>query len=113
MELRVRHTGHVAVVDVAGKIAIDNGDAVFREGVLELLKNEQKHILLNLEKVAYMDSAGLGELGACYKRAEELEAKVKLLTPSGKVCEVLRMVRFDELFEIYNDEKEALVSYST
>ena len=112
MELRVRHTGHVTVVDVAGKIAIGNGDAMFRERMLELLENKQKHILLNLEKVSYVDSAGLGELGACHKRAEERDAKVKLLMPSEKVCEVLRVVKFDEVFEIYRDETGALSSFA-
>ena len=113
MELRVRHTGHVAVVDVAGKITIGNGDAVFRERVLELLENEQKHILLNLEKVSYMDSGGIVGLIACYKHAKEKRGFIKLLNPSRRVHDLLEVTGLKQVFETFNDEDEALDSFGS
>ena len=84
---------------------------MLRERVNELLDGGQQHILLNLEKVGYMDSAGIGELVACYKRAKEKEGEVKLLNPSGKVFDLLQLTKLEEVFETYRDEKEALVSF--
>jgi len=69
------------------------------------------HILLNLEKVSYMDSAGIGELVACYKRSKEKGGNVKLLNPSGKVYDLLSLTKLEEVFETFKDEKEALVSF--
>ena len=112
MKTNVREIGHVTVLDLSGKITIGEGDVVLREKVNELLDADHKSILLNLEKVSYMDSAGIGELVACYKRAKEKEGTVKLLNPSGKVYDLLQLTKLAEVFEIYRDEKEALTTFS-
>jgi len=111
MKINVRQIGHVSVADISGKITIGEGDVLLREKVNELLDNGEKHVLLNLEKVSYMDSAGIGELVACYKRAKEKEGIVKLLNPSGKVYDLLQLTKLEEVFETYRDESEALVSF--
>jgi anti-sigma B factor antagonist len=107
----VRKIGRVAVVDLSGHVTIGEGDVVLKEKVDELLDEGQKQILLNLEKVKYMDSAGLGELVACLKRARERGGTVKLLNPSMKVADLLQLTKLEEVFDTYRDEKEALVSF--
>ena len=111
MKSNVRQIGHVSVVDLSGKITIGEGDVALRNAVQEILDAGNQHILLNLEKVSYMDSAGIGELVACYKRAKEKGGSVKLLNPSGKVYDLLQLTKLEEVFETYKDEKEALVSF--
>lgn len=111
MKASIRNVGHVAIVDLSGKITIGEGDIVLREKVNELLDGGNQHILLNLEKVSYMDSAGIGELVACYKRAKEKTGTVKLLNPSGKVFDLLQLTKLEEVFETFTDEGEALVSF--
>jgi anti-sigma B factor antagonist len=111
MKANVRQIGHVSVVDLSGKITIGEGDVALRNAVQELLDNGNSHILLNLEKVSYMDSAGIGELVACYKRSKEKDGSVKLLNPSGKVYDLLSLTKLEEVFDTFTDEKEALVSY--
>ena len=111
MKATVRKLGRVAVVDISGKITIGEGDVMLREKVTELLDAGETRILLNLEKVKYMDSAGIGELVACYKRAKEKEGTVKLLNPSGKVYDLLQLTKLEEVFDTYRDEGEALGSF--
>lgn len=111
MKVVVRKIGHVAVLDLSGKITIGEGDVVLRQRVQEILDSGEKNILLNLEKVSYMDSAGIGELVACYKRSKEKGGTVKLLKPSGKVLDLLQLTKLEEVFDTYKDEKEALVSF--
>ena len=111
MKTKVRNVGNVAVVDLTGKITIGEGDVVLREEVNKLLETDTKSILLNLNGVTYMDSAGIGELVACYKRAAETGAKLKLLNPSGRVSDLLSLTKLQQVFDIYNDEKDALVSF--
>jgi anti-sigma B factor antagonist len=111
MKSNVRQIGHVSVVDLSGKITIGEGDVALRNVVQEILDAGNQHILLNLEKVSYMDSAGIGELVACYKRAKEKEGSVKLLNPSGKVYDLLSLTKLEEVFATFKDEKEALVSF--
>ena len=111
MKATVRKLGRVAVLDIAGKITIGEGDVLLREKVQELLDAGETRILLNLEKVKYMDSAGIGELVACYKRAKEKEGTVKLLNPSGKVYDLLQLTKLEEVFDTFRDEGEALGSF--
>jgi anti-sigma B factor antagonist len=111
MKATVREIGVVSVVDLNGKITIGEGDVLLREKVNELLDQGRSKILLNLEKVKYMDSAGIGELVACYKRAKEKDGTVKLLNPSGKVYDLLQLTKLEEVFDTYRDEKEALVTF--
>ena len=111
MKATVRQIGRVSVVDLSGKITIGEGDVILRERVTELLDGGNQNLLLNLEKVGYMDSAGIGELVACYKRAKEKDGTVKLLNPSGKVYDLLQLTKLEEVFETYRDEGEALGSF--
>ena len=111
MKAKVRQIGKVAVVDLSGKITIGAGDVQLRESVVELLEKGDRNILLNLERVSYMDSAGIGELVACYKRAKEREGVVKLVNPTGKVYDLLQLTKLEEIFDVYRDEKEALVAF--
>jgi len=111
MKVNIRQEGEVSVVDLSGKITIGEGDVVLREKVQDLLDFDQKKILLNLEKVSYMDSAGIGELVACYKRAKEKEGTVKLLNPSGKVYDLLQLTKLEDVFDTFKNEKEAIDSF--
>jgi len=111
MKTKVRAIGKVSILDLSGKITIGEGDVIPREEVNKLLEADRKNILLNLDKVTYMDSAGIGELVACFKRASEAGAKLKLLNPSGRVSDLLSLTKLQQVFEIYAEEKEALVSF--
>lgn len=111
MKATIRKLGKVSVLDISGKITIGEGDVLLREKVNELLEAGENRILLNLEKVKYMDSAGIGELVACYKRAKEKAGTVKLLNPSGKVYDLLQLTKLEEVFDTYRDEGEALGSF--
>jgi anti-sigma B factor antagonist len=111
LKITIREVGHVSIVDLSGKITIGEGDSLLRERVTEILESGKKNILLNLERVSYMDSAGIGELVACFKRAREKGGIVKLLRPVGKVMDLLVLTKLEEVFENFQDEQTALVSY--
>ena len=111
MKAKVRHIGTVIVVDLSGKITIGSGDVVLRETVQRLFDEGHKHILLNLGGVSYMDSAGIGELVACHKRALEKNGALKLLNPSGKVFDLLQLTKLDEVFDMHKEENAAVASF--
>ena len=111
MKVNVRSEGEVSVVDLSGKITIGEGDVVLRETVETLLKEGRSKIVLNLSRISYMDSAGIGELVACYKRSREKGGQLKLLNPSGKVYDLLQLTKLEEIFETFRDEGEAIQSF--
>jgi len=113
MKVNTREIGKVTVIDLNGKITIGKGDLVLREAVENVLTTGKRRILLNLAKVNYMDSAGIGELVACYKRVVEKEGLMKLVNPGGRVQDLLALTKLDEYFETYATEGEALASFAS
>lgn len=111
MKVNIRSEGEVSVVDLSGKITIGEGDVVLRETVETLLKEGRSKIVLNLARISYMDSAGIGELVACYKRSREKGGQLKLLNPSGKVYDLLQLTKLEEIFETFKDEGAAIQSF--
>jgi len=111
MKVNVRTEGEVTLIDLNGKITIGEGDVILREAIEKVLKTGTTKILLNLSKISYMDSAGIGELVACYKRSREKGGELKLLNPSGKVADLLQLTKLEEIFETFRDEATALKSF--
>jgi anti-sigma B factor antagonist len=111
MKVNVRTEGAVTLIDLNGKITIGEGDVILRDAIEKVLKAGSTKVLLNLSKISYMDSAGIGELVACYKRAREKGGELKLLNPSGKVEDLLQLTKLEEIFETFRDEATALKSF--
>ena len=111
MKVSAREMGKVTILDLNGKITIGKGDLILREAIDNALKEGKSRLLLNLEKVSYMDSAGIGELVACFKRVVEKKGVMKLVNPEGRVQDLLALTKLDEYFETYQSEKEALGSF--
>ena len=109
MQIEVRRQGKINTLDVAGNITIGKGDVILRERVRELLDAGEKLLLLNLDQVGYLDSAGVGELVAIHKRVSDHQGVVKLVMPiMGRTHKIFTMSALHRVFEIYGDEDEAL-----
>ena len=112
----VRHvvgveSGLQLVVELSGKVIIDRSDIVMRDALSELIEAGEKRILVDMKHVSYMDSAGLGELVACHRRAEELGCSLKILNPSEKITTLLEVMHIEEVFETFYNEEDALNSF--
>ncbi|HZE90052.1 MAG TPA: STAS domain-containing protein [Verrucomicrobiae bacterium] len=111
LKINTREVKGVKVIDLNGKITIGKGDLILREAVDQALKEGPGSIILNLASVSYMDSAGIGELVACYKRVLERKGKMKLVNPAGRVQDLLALTKLDEYFDTFSTEQEAIASF--
>ena len=67
--------------------------------------------MLDLDKVRFVDSAGLGELVAWKKRAIQSGGDVRLLRPQQRVRDVLELTALKAVFSIFETETEAVASF--
>ena len=111
MHLEVRQANGVVILDLKGKLTAGLGDQLLREAIDELLAESKSQILINLSDVAFLDSAGVGELVAGLRTAKSFGAELKLLKVSGRVYSTLDMARLLPTFEIFEDETEAVRSF--
>jgi anti-anti-sigma factor len=111
MHVEVRQTKDIVILDLKGRLTAGFGDQILREAIDELLAEGRRRVLLNLSEVAFVDSAGVGELVAGLKTARRFGAELKLLNVGDRVYSTLDMARLLPTFETYQDEAEAIRSF--
>ncbi|HZM70415.1 MAG TPA: STAS domain-containing protein [Candidatus Cryosericum sp.] len=111
MKATVKEAGKVRVIDLKGRITLGAGDLELRKAVQDQLDKGNTSVVLNLQGIEYIDSAGLGELVACKKRATAKGGDVKLVMPSESVYKVLSIVSLHLVFEIFDSEAKAIGSF--
>ncbi|MFC9327510.1 anti-sigma factor antagonist [Kitasatospora sp. NPDC057015] len=110
MDVSTRLSGDVTILDLKGEITIGVGDVQVRTAVREALDAGATKILVNMADVTAVDSSGIGELVGGYTTANNRGAKLALLAPPPKVRDILVITRLITVFDVYEDEAEALAS---
>ena len=112
MDIKERVVDGVSVLDLSGKIVLGEGDGQVRERIKDLLSDGQKKILLNLGDVTYVDSAGLGALISSYTTTKREGAQLKLVNLTKRIQDLLAITKLITVFDTYDNEQEAIESYS-
>ncbi len=84
---------------------------VFRHQIGELLNAGTKKIAINLAKVPYVDSSGVGALVGAHTSIEAAGGKCKIFAVAPRVMQVLKTVRVDEVLGLFGDEASALSGF--
>ena len=112
LNISERPVGDVTVLDMDGKITIGEGSVALRSAIRRLLEEGKKKILLNLAKVGYIDSSGIGELVSSYTAiGKEPEGQLKLLNLTQKLEDLLTITKLLTVFDVYDSEEEAMASF--
>lgn len=107
MQLQVRMSDGTAILDVAGEI--DAYSCIeLKLKIVDLLEEDNTHIVLNLEEVYYIDSTGLGVIVFALKRVLEQKGRLAIIILDPKIKRLFRITGLDHIFNIYNDEADAL-----
>jgi anti-sigma B factor antagonist len=112
MDIKERVVNGVSVLDLSGKIVLGEGDGQIRDRIKDLLADGQKKILLNLAEVNYIDSAGLGALISSYTTVKRQGGQLKLVNLTKRIQDLLAITKLITVFETYDNEEEAIASFS-
>lgn len=113
MDIAVRKSGDVTIVDFKGRLAVGVSDTILPRVVDEILAEGSSKILLNLSDMDYIDSNGLGELVQVYREAGRRGASLRLLKPQDRVTKTLRLTNLLPMFSVYETESEAIEAFSS
>ena len=111
MKIRERTEGRVIVLDLKGPLALGEGEEAFRQKIAQLLKEKKTAILLNFEKVEFIDSSGVGALIKCLTSVSRAGGKLKGLRPGPMVQKILKITGVFALFEFFDDDADAIASF--
>ena len=112
MKIGLRIEGEVAILSLDGRLTIGEGDVLLRKDVEDLLREGRKKFLIDVSGVRAMDSSGVGELMRARANAENAGGTIKLLHVEDKVADVLQVTQLIGVFESFDDEETALLSFS-
>lgn len=111
LNISERKAGDVTILDMDGKITIGEGSVALRTAIRRLLEEGKKKILLNLAKVNYIDSSGIGELVSSFTAIGKENGQLKLLNLTQKLQDLLTITKLLTVFDVYDSEEEALASF--
>ena len=106
-----RRIEDVTVLDLKGRIRITGRTRGLHESIRFLVEEGETRILLNLSQVTHIDSSGLDELVASWVTAGNQGGEIKLLHPTERMREVITTASVSTLFDIYNNEHDAIASF--
>ena len=112
LEMTERRIGAVTILDLAGKLTIDQGAERLRDKVNSLIQQRRTAIVLNLGGLAYIDSGGLGQLVASYSSISRTAGGLKLLNVNKRNHDLLSITRLVTLFDTFDSEDAAVNSFS-
>jgi anti-sigma B factor antagonist len=111
LNMKERQSGDVTVLDMDGKVTIGEGSVALRSAIRRLLEEGKKKILLNLAGVGYIDSSGIGELVSSYTAIGKEGGQLKLMNLTQKLQDLLTITKLLTVFDVYDDEGEALGNF--
>lgn len=111
MSTTSREIGGISVVDLQGRITVGEGNIILRQVVSDLVEKGCKRILLNLRRVGYVDSSGLGELVRTHITLQKQGGQLKMVNLDQKLQNLFKVTRLQKVFDIYDDEERALQAF--
>src|ERR687893_507227 len=112
MDIAERTVNDVTVLDLKGKMTLGEGDELLKEKINSMLAAGKKKLLLNLEGVPYIDSAGLGEIVRTFTTVSRQGGKLKLLNLTKRIEDLLSITKLLTVFDTFESEADAIKSFS-
>lgn len=111
LEITQREREGIVILDLDGRLTVGQEAGALREAVLKLSAEARHNVVLNLEKVEYIDSTGLGGLVICFTTLKRDGGALKLLNLNRRNVELLVLTKLQTVFEVFNDEQDSVNSF--
>jgi anti-sigma B factor antagonist len=111
MDIQIRTTGNIKIIDLSGNLTIGRSEESLRSTVTNLLAEEHKYLLLNLSEVPMIDSSGIGAMIKSFTSVKAADGKLKVLKPSRIARQLLTITGLFSILESFEDESTAISSF--
>jgi anti-sigma B factor antagonist len=110
IEVNLEQVDGVTVAHLQGD-ALDASNAKEFKTQVAMLITPQAKLIFELSRLKFIDSSGLGALLSCLRQVNACGGSLKLCSMVKPVRALFQLVRMHRVFEIYNTQDEALLSY--
>ena len=113
MEISIRETdnGNFVIFDINGEIDLYNAPEI-KDQIKAMMDKGKVNIIINLDKVSYIDSSGIGVLISSLSNLKKAGGCLKIINVYASVRKVFELTKLTSFFDIYDSEQEAIDSYT-
>ena len=111
MTLNERRTGDIVILDIDGRMTLQDGADTFRDAIRELIHQGRVKLVLNFHDTSYIDSSALGEIVRAHTSATREGGSLKLLNVPSRVRDLLVITKLLPVFALFDTEVEAVKSF--
>jgi anti-sigma B factor antagonist len=111
MKLSDRLEGDVVILEPKGKIMGGPDASLLHDKLYEYIEQDRKKVIIDLGKVDWMNSTGLGILISGYTTLRNHEGQLKLVNVTEKIHSLLTITKLVTVFEAYDSVEEAMRSF--
>lgn len=106
LEIRTKQDDKVCTLVLEGEVDVYTAPRL-KEELVSLISAGCTHLIVDLEKVAFIDSSGLGVLVSALRRAREKDGAVRIVCTRESILKIFRITGLDKVFPIFSDASEA------
>lgn len=111
MEISLDRKSGYSIIKLSGVLIESLETDEFDKIIDEIMNEDEKNLVVDLEKVNYANSTGLSVLFSAYRKLDKAGGRIKLINLNKKFKKLLAITKFDTLFEIYDDLNSAVKSF--
>ena len=100
----------MSLLNIEGIIKLGESAEFLADNLRRILDKDEGHVLLDLSKINYIDSTGIGELVGYLGRFGDRDRKLILVSPSERIRKLLKLAQLDGLFPTYDDLESAVAA---
>jgi anti-sigma B factor antagonist len=100
----------VTILDLSGDLDAHTSVQLERT-IQELIQSQRYNLIINFSKLNYISSAGLGVFMAFIDEVRNKGGDIKFSNMPEKIYQIFDLLGFPMLYEIYDDEKEAIEKF--
>ncbi len=112
LQVSIRRVGGVTIVDFQGSATLGGDSDAFSGCLRKLIDDGERNVLLNLAGLTQLDTSSLSNLARAYVSLRREGGSLKLLSPRGSVKLVLETLRLLDVIPSYENEEQAVTSFS-
>ncbi|EPG68141.1 anti-sigma factor antagonist [Leptospira semungkisensis] len=110
MEITRRESGNIVILDINGEIDLYNAPEI-KDVIAKLIEEQKYYTIINLEKVSYIDSSGIGALISSLSNLKKYQGGLKIINVAGSVRKVFELTKLTSFFEIFDNEPDAVAAF--
>jgi anti-sigma B factor antagonist len=108
LTIKVREENGVRVLRLAGRLILGKPADELHDTMQRLVAEGARLFVLNLARVSYMDSSGLGQVVSAYTTVTRKGGRIVLVSPSPRTEQLLQVAKLVTVFDVFGSEAEAV-----